>query len=66
MKRQQRKPQFNFEATKELIRELKEVALFTQIPASHIIREAVSEKIVQIKRTHPRYQIESVRVEVSK
>lgn len=66
MTRQQRKPQFNFEATKELIDELKEVASFTQISASHIIREAVSEKLLEIKTKHPRYQIQSVQVEGSK
>lgn len=57
----------NFEAKQEFIDELKQISDVIEVPAAQIIREAVSFKIAELKRSHPRLQqTEAAQLELSK
>lgn len=51
---QPRKPQIACEVNPELVGELKEISKRIQIPQAQIIREGIAEKLLNLKRTHPR------------
>lgn len=53
----QRKPQINIELKKELADELKGISNTIEVPYAQIVREAISEKLINLKQTHPRLQI---------
>jgi hypothetical protein len=55
----ERKPQIGIEMNEELITDLKTTAKKIQIPYSQIVREAVTEKLVQIKETHPMFKLQN-------
>lgn len=51
-----RKPQINIELKKELVDELKGISNAIEVPYAQIVREAIFEKITQLKQNHPRLQ----------
>lgn len=65
MKNTKRKPQINFEAKKEFIDELKQVAEIIEIPAAQIIRDAVRKQVAELKRTDPRLKNLSAQVHIN-
>lgn len=50
----------------QVTQELKEVALILDIPVTQIAREAIREKLVELKRTHPKLQNEQAQLELNK
>jgi predicted nucleic acid-binding protein len=52
-----RKPQINIPVSAEFLTELRAVCAKTQKRMSDITREALTEKLVEIKRSHPAYQL---------
>lgn len=46
----------NFRTTEEEASEFMDFAKLVDIPFSQIAREAIREKIAEIKKTHPRFQ----------
>lgn len=53
----QRKPQINIEMNNELLTELKTISTIIEIPYAQIVREAIYEKIADLKQNHPRLAI---------
>lgn len=47
------KQNLNFRVKPEFVAELNSVAKTLEVPASQIVREAVREKLAELKRTHP-------------
>ena len=58
-KKKERKPQIGIEMNQELIADLKITAKRIQIPYAQIVREAVTEKLVHIKETHPIFKLQN-------
>ena len=56
MENKNRKPQINIEANEEFIEELRQISKKIEIPYAQIAREAIAEKIIALKATHPRLQ----------
>jgi hypothetical protein len=54
-----RKKQIGVELNEALIAELKDTAKKIQIPYSQIVREAVTEKLLVIKETHPFFKLQN-------
>lgn len=52
----------NFKATKEDREDFMAVAAKIDVPFSQIAREAIRERVAEIKRTHPKYQTEQAQV----
>lgn len=46
--------------------EFEEIANRLDIPISQIAREAIREKMAELKRTHPRLQTETTQLELGK
>lgn len=45
---------------------LTEISALLDVPFSQIVREAINEKVTELKRSHPKLQTETARVELNK
>jgi len=61
-----RRPQLNFEATREFIAEVKQISNVIEIPVAQMAREGLRDKIAELKRTHPKLKDQPAQVELSK
>ncbi|MBS1797816.1 MAG: ribbon-helix-helix domain-containing protein [Acidobacteria bacterium] len=57
--KKKRKPQIGIEMNETLIADLKQTAKAIQVPYSQIVREALTEKLLEIKETHPFFKLQN-------